>query len=125
MDMIAGRARLDELWHRGRAFLGVDYAILGGAMTWLSERNLVSALSNGGGFGVIACGAMGPDLLAREIAATRELTERPFGVNLISMHPELDALIDVCAESMKIAVSARANTIKAVIRNISHILLFF
>ena len=98
MDMIAARARLDELWRRGRAFLGAEYAILGGAMTWVSERNLVSALSNGGGFGVIACGAMAPDLLAAEIAATRALAERPFGVNLITMHPELDALIDVCAE---------------------------
>ena len=98
MDMIAARARLDELWRRGRAFLGTEYAILGGAMTWVSERNLVSALSNGGGFGVIACGAMGPDLLSDEIAATKALTERPFGVNLITMHPELDALIDVCAE---------------------------
>jgi enoyl-[acyl-carrier protein] reductase II len=98
MDMIAGRTRLDELWQRGRAFLGTEYAILGGAMTWVSERNLVSALSNGGGFGVIACGAMDPEMLGREIVATRALTERPFGVNLITMHPELDALIDVCAE---------------------------
>ena len=98
MDMIAARARLDELWRRGRKFLGVEYAILGGAMTWVSERILVSALSNGGGFGVIACGAMGPDLLSDEIGATRRLTERPFGVNLITMHPELDALIDVCGE---------------------------
>ncbi len=98
MDMIAARARLDELWRRGREFLGVEYAILGGAMTWVSERNLVSALSNGGGFGVIACGAMGPNLLSDEIDATRALTERPFGVNLITMHPELDALIDVCIE---------------------------
>jgi enoyl-[acyl-carrier protein] reductase II len=98
MDMIAGRARLDALWHRGREFLGTDLAILGGAMTWVSERNLVSALSNGGGFGVIACGAMGPDLLSGEIAATKALTDRPFGVNLITMHPELDALIDVCTE---------------------------
>ncbi len=98
MDMIAARARLDELWRRGRAFLGAEYAILGGAMTWVSERNLVSALSNGGGFGVIACGAMAPDQLSDEIGATKALTERPFGVNLITMHPELDALIDVCAE---------------------------
>jgi len=98
MDMIAARSRLDELWRRGRAFLGTEFAILGGAMTWVSERNLVSALSNGGGFGVIACGAMGPGLLSDEIAATKALTERPFGVNLITMHPELDALIDVCAE---------------------------
>ncbi len=98
MDMIAARARLDELWRRGRAFLGAEYAIMGGAMTWVSERNLVSALSNGGGFGVIACGAMGPGQLSDEIDATRALTERPFGVNLITMHPELDALIDVCGE---------------------------
>ncbi|WP_245197166.1 NAD(P)H-dependent flavin oxidoreductase [Sphingomonas jejuensis] len=82
---------------RGTDFLGSDWAILGGAMSWVSERNLVSAISNAGGFGVIACGAMTPDLLDREIAATRALTDRPFGVNLITMHPALSDLIDVCA----------------------------
>ena len=92
------RAQLDALWKNGCDFLGTRYAILGGAMTWLSERNLVSALSNAGGFGVIACGAMTPDLLADEIAATAARTDKPFGVNLITMHPELDALIDVCLE---------------------------
>jgi enoyl-[acyl-carrier protein] reductase II len=71
---------------------------MGGAMTWVSEHNLVAAISNGGGFGVIACGSMSPELLAREIAATRALTARPFGVNLITMHPDLDALIGVCIE---------------------------
>ena len=90
--------RLDELWQRGREFLGSRYAILGGAMTWVSERHLVSALSNGGGFGVIACGAMTPDLLAAEIAGTAAMTSKPFGVNLITMHPDLDRLIDVCLE---------------------------
>lgn len=93
-----GLARLDKLWQRGTDFLGTRYAILGGAMTWVSERHLVSSISNAGGFGVIACGGMGPDLLAQEIAATRELTDKPFGVNLITLHPELDALIDVCGE---------------------------
>ena len=98
MNRSAARARLDALWRRGREFLGVEYAILGGAMTWVSERNLVSALSNAGGFGVIACGAMTPDLLSGEIEATDRLTARPFGVNLITLHPELDSLIDVCAD---------------------------
>ncbi|MFC4346243.1 NAD(P)H-dependent flavin oxidoreductase [Kordiimonas lipolytica] len=93
-----GLARLERHWQRGKEFLGSEYAILGGAMTWVSERNLVSAISNAGGFGVIACGGMGPDLLAAEIAATRKLTDKPFGVNLITLHPDLDALIDVCAE---------------------------
>jgi len=91
------RARLDRLWRRGRDFLGCELAIMGGAMTWVSERSLVAAISNGGGFGVIACGSMTPALLDAEIAATADLTERPFGVNLITLHPELMALIDVCA----------------------------
>ena len=89
-------AEFDRLSTRGRAFLGTRYAIMGGAMSWVSERRLVSAISNAGGFGVIACGSMRPDALAAEIAATQGLTDRPFGVNLITMHPELHDLIRVC-----------------------------
>jgi len=82
---------------RGNEFLGSEWAIMCGAMSWVSERNLVSAISDAGGFGVIACGAMTPDLLDTEIAATKALTSKPFGVNLITMHPDLFALIEVCA----------------------------
>lgn len=85
------------LMKRGADFLGSEHAILCGAMSWVSERNLVSAISNAGGFGVIACGAMTPALLDAEIAATKALTSKPFGVNLITMHPQLFELIDVCA----------------------------
>ena len=88
--------RLDRLSQRGRDFLGSRHAIMAGAMTWVSERHLVSAISNAGGFGVIACGSMTPDLLDREIAATKALTGKPFGVNLITLHPMMDDLIDVC-----------------------------
>lgn len=84
------------LMQRGTDFLGCEHAILCGAMSWVSERNLVSAISNAGGFGVIACGAMTPELLDGEIAATRALTDKPFGVNLITMHPQLFDLIEVC-----------------------------
>lgn len=90
---------LDQLWARGRAFLGCRAAILGGAMSWISERSLVSAISNAGGFGVLACGSMSPAQLEEEIQATSALTAHPFGVNLITMHPQLDALIDVCLAS--------------------------
>jgi enoyl-[acyl-carrier protein] reductase II len=96
MDRAAARARLDRLWSRGTAFLGTEVAILGGAMSWVSERHLVAAISNAGGFGVIACGAMSPDLLEKEIAATQTMTQKPFGVNLITMHPQLDDLVRVC-----------------------------
>ena len=91
--------RLDQLWARGAAFLGTRTAILGGAMSWVSERRLVSAISNAGGFGVIAGGSMNPAQLAAEIEGTQALTVMPFGVNLITMHPDLDALIDVCARA--------------------------
>jgi len=91
-----GRAEFDRLSARGRRFLGSDVAIMGGAMSWVSERMLVSAISNAGGFGVIAAGSMGPDALAHEIAGTQALTTRPFGVNLITMHPRLMDLIEVC-----------------------------
>ena len=73
---MAGYPRIDALWQRGRRFLGCDLAVLGGAMTWVSERHLVAAISNAGGFGVLACGSMGPDLLAAEIAAAEEETDR-------------------------------------------------
>lgn len=89
---------LDRLTARGRTFLGTRHAVMGGAMTWVSERHLVSAISEAGGFGVLACGAMTPELLAAEIAGTRERTKRPFGVNLITMHPQLMELIAVCRE---------------------------
>jgi enoyl-[acyl-carrier protein] reductase II len=96
---MSGADAIARLMARGAAFLGTEYAIMGGAMSWVSERHLVAALSNAGAFGVIACGAMEPDRLATEIAGTQTLTQRPFGVNLITMHPRLDALVQVCLEA--------------------------
>ena len=96
MNRTQARTELDRLWSRGRDFLGCDAAIMGGAMTWVSERNLVAAISNAGGFGVIACGSMNPEQLSAEIAATAKLTQRPFGVNLIVMHPQLMQLAEAC-----------------------------
>jgi enoyl-[acyl-carrier protein] reductase II len=91
-------SKLDALMARGAVFLGSDVAIMAGAMSWISERNLVSAMSNAGGFGVIACGAMTPELLDTEISATKAMAHKPFGVNLITMHPQLMDLIAVCAK---------------------------
>ncbi len=87
---------LTNIWKKGQKLLGTEYAILGGAMSWVSERNLVAAISNAGGFGVLACGSMNPALLDQEIKATKKLTSKPFGVNLITLHPELDQLIETC-----------------------------
>ena len=91
-------SQLQALMARGTAFLGSEVAIMAGAMSWISERHLVSAMSNAGGFGVIAGGAMPPEILSTEIAATKAMTDKPFGVNLITMHPQLSDLIAICAQ---------------------------
>ena len=86
---------LSRYWKKGTEFLGVKYAILCGAMTWVSESNLVSAVSNAGGFGVLAGGNMPPDFLVTEIENTRAKTAYPFGVNLITIAPNFSQQIDV------------------------------
>ncbi len=85
-------------WQRGADFLGVKYAILGGAMSWLSEHNLVAAVSNAGGFGVLATGAMPKEMVIEEIQKTRQLTSNPFGVNIVTMRPDIDDIIDICVD---------------------------
>ncbi|ABK46059.1 2-nitropropane dioxygenase, NPD [Magnetococcus marinus MC-1] len=85
-------------WERGKAFLGSRYAILGGAMSWLSEHKLVAAISEAGGFGVLATGNMPPEMLRQEIQGVRKLTDKPFGVNLIALNPQLSELVEICQQ---------------------------
>ncbi|MCU7611856.1 NAD(P)H-dependent flavin oxidoreductase [Anaplasma capra] len=87
---------LSHLWKKGADFLGSKFAIMGGAMSWVSEPNLVSSISNAGGFGVLACGAMYADELRVAIEQTQQLTSNRFGVNLIVIHPDLDNQIEAC-----------------------------
>ena len=89
---------LERLWSRGKEFLGVEYPILGGAMSWISEANLVSAISNAGAFGVIAGGNMPPDLFREEIEKTMGKTGNPFGINLISIAPNFQKHLDHVVE---------------------------
>ena len=91
-------ALLEKLWGRGKGFLGVEYPILGGAMSWISESNLVSAISNAGAFGVIAGGNMPPELFNEEIDKTYSKTDKPFGVNLISIAPNFKAHLESVVE---------------------------
>ncbi len=88
-----------QLWKIGAEFLHAEHSIMCGAMSWVSEHNLVSAISNAGGFGVIACGSMSPELLDKEIKLTRTKTFKSFGVNLITMHPQIEELIQVCIDN--------------------------
>jgi enoyl-[acyl-carrier protein] reductase II len=80
-------SKLEALWARGKKFLGVKFPIIAGAMTWISDSHFVSAVSNEGAFGCLAAGNMDPSLLEAEIKKVRELTDKPFGVNLITIAP--------------------------------------
>ncbi|RKZ28131.1 hypothetical protein DRQ26_01710, partial [bacterium] len=90
---------LDNFSRTGREFLGSRYPILCGAMTWVSSPELVAAVSNAGGFASLAGGNTPPEILERQITQTRKLTDKPFGVNIITIAPSyrdhLDLLKDM------------------------------
>ena len=89
---------LNKIWKRGTDFLGVKYSILCGAMSWVSESNLVAAVSNSGGFGIIAAANMPGDMLAAEIDKTFKKTKYNFGVNIITVTPYLKDQLDVALQ---------------------------
>lgn len=74
---------------------GIKYPVIQGGMAGISESNLVSAVSNAGGLGVIGAGLMSPSWLEKEIRLTREKTKNPFGVNLFMRHPKIEELVRI------------------------------
>lgn len=86
-----------RLTQRGRDFLGSEFSIMCGAMTWVSDHSLVAGVCNAGGFGVLAAGALSVEELEQEIYKTKEKTSRSFGVNVILMHSQFQELLEVCA----------------------------
>lgn len=90
--------RLSKLWKRGKDFLGVDYPIMAGAMTWISDYRLVTTVCNHGAFGCMAGGNMPPDLFSQEIDKIREMTDKPFAVNLITIAPNYREHLKIAAE---------------------------
>lgn len=78
---------LDKFFKKGRDFLGVEYPVMCGAMTWVSDPDLVAAVCNSGGFGCLAGGNTPVDILRQQIEDTRRLTNKNFAVNLITIAP--------------------------------------
>lgn len=76
-----------------------SYKIIGGAMSWISDANLVAALANAGALGVLATGAMTPDELDIAIKDIKSKTTKPFGVNLIGLSPYYNELLEICAKN--------------------------
>lgn len=75
--------------------LDIKYPIISGGMVWCSGWRLASAVSNAGGLGLLGAGSMYPDVLREHIARCREATDKPFGVNVPLLYPDLDELIEI------------------------------
>ena len=81
---------IEKVWKSGMDFLGVKYPIISGGMTWISNYELVKAVSDNGAFGVLASGNMPPDIFEREIVRCVAGISNPFGVNLITIAPNFE-----------------------------------
>ena len=90
--------------------LGVKYPIIMGALGAISNPELVAAVSEGGGFGLIATIGMDTEKLTNTIARVRELTDKPFGANLVALSPDSLAMVEVLSEKGIHAVTTSAGS---------------
>ncbi len=81
-----------------RDLLGIKYPIIQGGMANIATHQLAAAVSNAGGLGLVGCGGWDPERVREEIRKTRELTDKPFGVNIMLMSPHAEAISDVVIE---------------------------
>lgn len=90
--------------------LGIKYPIISGGMVWCSGWKLASAVSNAGGLGLIGAGSMHPEVLREHIQKCKQATEKPFGVNVPMLYPELDKIIDIILEEqVPVVVTSAGN----------------
>ena len=83
--------------------LGIQYPIFQGAMAWIADASLASAVSNAGGLGIIAAGNAPADIVRAEIRACKEKTDKPFGVNIMLLSPFVEEIVDmICEEGVKV-----------------------
>lgn len=78
--------------------LGIKYPIIQGGMAWIATAELAAAVSNAGGLGLIGAGNAPADVIRNEIKKARELTEKPFGVNVMLLSPFVDEVMEVVYE---------------------------
>lgn len=89
---------------------GIEYSIIQGGMVWVSGHKLVSAVSNAGGLGLLGAGSMYPNVLREHIQKCKKATNKPFGVNIPLMYPDIDALMQiVIEEGVKIVFTSAGN----------------
>lgn len=89
---------------------GIKYPIIQGGMVWCSGWRLASAVSNAGGLGLLGAGSMHPETLREHIRKCKATTDKPFGVNVPLMYPEIETLMQIIAEEeVKIVFTSAGN----------------
>lgn len=89
---------------------GIKYPVISGGMVWCSGWRLASAVSNAGGLGLIGAGSMHPEVLREHIQKCKKATDKPFGVNVPLMYPEIDTIMDIIiSENVKIVFTSAGN----------------
>lgn len=90
--------------------LGIKHPIISGGMVWCSGWRLASAVSEAGGLGLIGAGSMYPEVLREHIQKCRQATDKPFGVNVPMLYPEIDKVIDIIIEErVPVVVTSAGN----------------
>lgn len=89
---------------------GIDYPIVQGGMIWNSGYKLASAVSNNGGLGLIGAGSMYPNVLREHIQKCKKATDKPFGVNVPMLYPDIEEIMDIIVEEdVKIVFTSAGN----------------
>ena len=90
--------------------LGIQYPIIQGGMAWVANPSLASAVSNAGGLGIIACGHAPGPVVQGFIDEMKQLTDKPFGVNIMLLSPFVDEVVDVvCQAGVKVVCTGAGN----------------
>lgn len=90
--------------------LGIEYPIIQGGMAWVAEYHLAAAASEAGGLGIIGAGGAPAEFVREQVQKAKELTDKPFGVNVMLMNPEADAIAKVIVEEgVKVVTTGAGN----------------
>lgn len=93
--------------------LGTEYPIIQGGMAWVAEYHLAAAVSNAGGLGLIGAASAPPEVVREQIRKARELTDKPFGVNIMLMNPNAEDVARVVVEEgVKVVTTGAGNPAK-------------
>lgn len=93
--------------------LQIEYPIIQGGMAWVAEHRLAAAVSNAGGLGIIGAASAPPEVVREEIRKCKELTDRPFGVNIMLLNPNADEVAGIVAEEgVRVVTTGAGNPAK-------------